>query len=121
MQIDIQAKGFQLTEALTAHIRKRLMPALQKRDSHIVRAEVRLSDVNGPRGGIDKCCQLLVQIAGTSSVVIRDVSSDMYTAIDRAASRMAPSINRRLGRLRMPKRPSRNRRSQIFDKTLFTV
>ncbi len=121
MHIDIQTKGFTLTKALAAHVQRRLKTALAARDDHIVHAQVRLSDINGPRGGVDKCCQLRVQIAGSTSVVVRDVSADMYAAIDKAAKRVSSSVGRRLGRMRSPKRPGRNPKAQIFNKTSFAA
>ena len=117
MQIDIQTQGFTLTEALKAHVRRRLKTALAARDDHIVHAQVRLSDINGPRGGVDKCCQLRIQLAGTSSVIVRDVSADMYAAIDKASRRISSSVGRRLSRMRSPKRPWRSPKAGIFNKT----
>ena len=36
----------------------------------VPRARVQLSDVNGPRGGVDKRCQVELRTAGTGTVVI---------------------------------------------------
>ena len=121
MQIDIQTRGFNLTERLEQHIRRKLATTLAAQSEHITHAQVRLSDINGPRGGVDKCCQLNVKLAGSPSVVVRDVSSNMYAAIDCAAHRISSSLSRRLARLRNPKRPSRNPRAGIYDKTSFTA
>ena len=51
MQIDIQARNFPMTDALRNHTERRLGFALSARDDHIQRVIVRLSDINGPRGG----------------------------------------------------------------------
>ncbi|MFW2371613.1 MAG: HPF/RaiA family ribosome-associated protein, partial [Gammaproteobacteria bacterium] len=84
MQIDIQALNFPLTDALREHIQRRLGFALSSRDDQILRVTVRLSDINGPRGGEDKCCHIQVMLAQSSDVVIEDTEIDLYTAIDRA-------------------------------------
>ncbi len=101
MQIDIQARNFSLTEALRSHIERRLAFALGTRDHHIRRIVVRLSDINGPRGGIDKHCHLQVLLAHMPDVVIEDTESDLYAAIDRACDRAGRTVGRRLDRQRI--------------------
>jgi hypothetical protein len=55
----------------------------------VPRARVRLSDVNGPRGGVDKRCQIELNTDGAGSVVITSVARQWRTAIDSALSRAA--------------------------------
>lgn len=96
MQIDIQARDFPLTEALRGHIKRRLGFALSARDGHIQRVKVRLTDINGPRGGVDKNCHIQVVLARLPDVVIEDTEADLYIAIDRAADRAGRTVGRRL-------------------------
>ncbi len=100
MQINIQSRNFRLTKALRAHVQRRLDFALSSRDDHIQRIQVRLSDINGPRGGADKRCHIQLSISHLSDVVIEDTELDLYTAIDRAADRASRTLNRRLSRQR---------------------
>ncbi len=46
-----------------------------------------MSDVNGPRGGIDKRCQVELRTLGAGSVVVTSVASDWRTALDNALKR----------------------------------
>ncbi len=101
MQIEIQARNFNLTEALCNHTERRLGFALSARDDHIQRIIVRLSDINGPRGGVDKHCHIQVVLAHMPDVVIEDTEADMYAAIDRAADRAGRTVARRLARQRV--------------------
>ena len=55
----------------------------------VPRAEVQMSDVNGPRGGIDKRCQVQLQTDGAGSVVVASVANDWRTALDNALARAA--------------------------------
>ena len=57
-------------------------------------AEVNLSDVNGPRGGIDKRCQVQLKTDGAGSVVVASVASDWRTALDDALARAARLVMR---------------------------
>jgi len=60
----------------------------------VPRAEVQMSDVNGPRGGIDKRCQVQLQTDGAGSVVVASVASDWRTALDNALARAARLLMR---------------------------
>ncbi len=106
MQITIQARHFPLTDALRRHIQRRLRFALSSRDRHIQRIDVQLSDINGPRGGTDKRCQIVIVIPHLPKVVIEDTEADMFVAIDRAADRAGRTVGRRLARLRDRRRSS---------------
>ncbi len=98
MQIDIQTRNFSLTDALRWHAKRRLRVALTCCDEHIQRVVMRLSDINGPRGGVDKRCHLQVVVAGLPDVIIEDIEADLYFAIDRAADRAGRTLMRKIGR-----------------------
>lgn len=96
MQIAIQARGFSLTEALEKHVKNRVGFTFSRAASRVRRVHVRLSDLNGPRGGVDKCCLIEVRLDGLAAIVVDDVQPDIYTAINRAAGRAARTVLRRL-------------------------
>lgn len=98
MQIDIQARDFSLTDALRSHAERRLSFTMTCCDDHIQRVVMRLSDINGPRGGADKRCHLRVVLDGLPDVVIEDIETDMYIAIDRATDRAGRTLVRKIDR-----------------------
>lgn len=100
MQIDIRAKGFELSPALREHAERRLGFALSWAVYDVRKVAVRLYDINGPRGGEDKCCRIQIALPGTSDVVIEDTETDLYMAINRAVDRAERSLARRLERQR---------------------
>ena len=100
MQIEIQARNFPLTQAMRGHVERRLGFALSTRHEHIQRILVRLSDINGPRGGHDKCCQIQVVLPQLADVIVEDTESNLYAAIDRAADRASRTVARKLARQR---------------------
>jgi len=57
-----------------------------------------MSDVNGPRGGIDKRCQVELRTAGARSVVVASVANNWRTALDNALARAARFLMRQLRR-----------------------
>ncbi|WP_455222861.1 HPF/RaiA family ribosome-associated protein [Kaarinaea lacus] len=100
MQIEIQARNFPLTQAMRDHVERRLGFALSTRHEHIQRILVRLSDINGPRGGHDKCCHIQVVLPQLADVIVEDTESNLYAAIDRAADRASRTVARKLARQR---------------------
>lgn len=99
MQVDIQCSGFELTEGLRDYARKRLAYSMRFGNEYIMRLIVRLSDINGPRGGEDKRCCIEVRLKGLPEVVIEDTETNLYVAINRAADRAGRTLARRLARI----------------------
>lgn len=104
MRINIQARGFDLTQGLREHTERRLQFALGWADHDVRSVSVCFSDVNGPRGGTDKRCRINIPLVGGQDVVIEDAEADLYVAIDRAAGRTERTLARRLGRRREHRR-----------------
>ena len=98
MQVDIQAHKFSLTQALKHYVKGRLDHTLTFCGSHVQRIVIRLSDINGPRGGKDKCCLLQIKLAGLPDVIVKDTETDLYAAIDRAVDRATQAVVRKIGR-----------------------
>lgn len=100
MRMTIQASGFDMTRALHAYTEQRLATALGWARDHLRKLAVSLSDINGPRGGVDKRCKIQLQLAGGREIIIDDVEADLYAAIDRAAGRADRAVVRQVGRTR---------------------
>ena len=98
MQTDIQSLSFAITDGLRNHIKRRLAFALSAREEHIHRVSVRLTDVNGPKGGDDMCCHIQVVLNQLPDVVVKDTQADIYMAVDRAADRVGRTVTRQLSR-----------------------
>jgi putative sigma-54 modulation protein len=96
MLINIETQGIESRHLLVEHTKKRMAYALSHAYDHIERVNVRLSDINGPRGGIDKSCLLTIDIRGLEPIVVEDIQADIISAIDRAADRAGRSIIRKL-------------------------
>jgi len=107
MQVDIQARNFTLTNALRNYVERRLRFDLTRYKPAVSRLQVRLSDVNGPRGGPDKRCQVWVRLIAQPDVVVEDTEADLYAAVDRALGRTARAVSRRVSRGRRFDRPPR--------------
>lgn len=100
MELEIRSRGFELTEALRGHCERRLRFALDRFAERLGRVMVRVSDVNGPRGGLDKRCHILASTQGGGTLVIEHLATDAYEAVDQAAGRAAQTLARLLERER---------------------
>lgn len=98
MQIDIQARGFKLTEGLRTQAARRVRFALGSTSGRVRSVVIRLSDENGSRGGLDKRCTIRANLPGAPPVIIEQQEADLYVAIDRAADRAGRAVSRRLER-----------------------
>jgi len=104
MELQVQARQFHLSDELREHVERRINFALGHFDHRVSRVAVSLSDVNGPKGGVDKQCQILVHLRRGNAVKIQDVDADFGSVIDRAADRAGRAVARRLERRRERKR-----------------
>lgn len=68
----------------------------------VPQARIRLSDINGPRGGVDKRCQVELHTAGLGTVVVTAVARHWREALDRALGRAAQALLRTWRRARRP-------------------
>ena len=88
MQIEISSPHIPLFDSLKAHIRATLEPLDHHSGDGIRIINVRLSDVNGPKGGLDKVCRIQARILNHPSVSSEGRHSDPYVAVRLAARRM---------------------------------
>jgi hypothetical protein len=54
--------------------------------------------VNGPRGGVDKLCQITADLRGSMPVHILEKGDDLLATVNRAARRLSYRVGRRIQR-----------------------
>ncbi len=97
-------------ESLRAWASERVAFAFRRHPWAAPRATIQLSDLNGPRGGLDKECVIEVSAAGASPVIIRSVADNWHAALNGALGRASSCLKRMLRRARdMQARPPRTR------------
>jgi putative sigma-54 modulation protein len=87
MQFQIHAKDMLITEQLRGHIERRLCFALERFAMRIRKVRVSVGDLNGPRGGVDKGCRVVIVLIPSTTIVMEDRDSNICAAIDRVADR----------------------------------
>ena len=100
MRIHVRSRGFELTNALRAYAERRLLFGLGRFGRRLQSVMLRMDDVNGPRGGADKRCQIVARLAPWGDVRVEELDGDLYAAIDRAADRLDRAVAREMERRR---------------------
>ena len=100
MRLIITGKKVELGEALREHIERRVYFALSRFSPRISRISVTVEDVNGPRGGIDKRCCIVVKLDRVEELQVEITDADVYDAVAAAADRVGRSVQRKLDRRR---------------------
>lgn len=88
MQIHFKPLAIQAT-SLHEHVVNRARLAFRRFADRIPKATIQLSDLNGPRGGIDKRCQIELHTLHTGTVIVSGVASDWRTSINKALAKVA--------------------------------
>ncbi len=94
MRLQIRAKNFRLPEAVQEEMNRRIRFALGRFVGRISLVTVSLTDVNGPRRGMDKQCRLVVRLIPSGKVTIEEENGDAATAVALAADRAGWNVGR---------------------------
>jgi ribosome hibernation promoting factor len=97
---ELHASGVETKSGLREYIERRLTFALSRFGSGVIKASVYLTDNNGPKGGIDKSCRIVVRLRGLNDAIAEVVDTDWPVTVDRATSRIGHNVSRALERRR---------------------
>lgn len=97
MQLQIIAANMQLSPAMREFIRRRAEMALGRYRHHIDWVLLRLEELEGPEGGLNKRCQVDARVYRSGTLFAQTTDRDWLTAVGRAAERVARRIERDLG------------------------
>jgi ribosome-associated translation inhibitor RaiA len=107
MRIEIRHRGVKVTDELRNNLEQQLRRALGRFDRHIEFVGVYLRDVNGPRGGVDHRCRIVIELPRRARVIVTGTDADLRTVISEAAGRAEFAVKRHLKRRLARRRPSR--------------
>lgn len=93
---NLHSSNVEWTQELKDHLERRLRFALSRFAPKISKVNIYVADHNGPKGGIDKSCQIIVQIPGLTNVVAKTVDTEWIACIDRATTRIGQNVRRAL-------------------------
>jgi ribosome-associated translation inhibitor RaiA len=103
------ACAFKVPGSVRARAERSLGFALASFGAVVETVTIRLGDVNGPRGGVDKECSVTARLRRKGSVRVTHRHHDLRAAVDGAAERLARRIARQLDRSRESRRSTARR------------
>lgn len=92
MRTEIISLCWPVTEAMASHISMHLKHLEHRFGDPLRSMAVRLTDVNGPKGGDDKVCRLQARLENHPSINTEGRHTDIYTAIAQATHRMERTL-----------------------------
>lgn len=105
MKTDVQLRGLPEAVELRAHAQRQLHFHLSRFSGAVDEVVVRVTDENGPKGGVDKRCQVFARLARGGSVALSVTGADAHGAVAHAIERTVRMIARELARARDRARP----------------
>jgi putative sigma-54 modulation protein len=100
MDVEVRIQGTDAADAIRIYGTRRIRFALGRFASRVGRVVVRVSDINGVRGGVDQCCHISAELLPSRKVVLDQVDADLFSAIDRASERLGQALRREIQRTR---------------------
>lgn len=99
MKISVRTRNIPWNDELQKQVERIITFAVDRHASRVIQISVTLTDLNGPRGGIDKVCQITADLRGTLPVLILERGDDLLAATNRAARRLGYRIAKRIRRV----------------------
>ena len=96
MQITIKTHQMQLNQETTLQMKRRIHFALGRFANAINRVSARLTDINGPKGGQDKQCLIIVKLRKGGEIVIQEKGTDCNAILNHCANRVSRAVDREL-------------------------
>lgn len=100
MEVQVRIQATDLADAVRNYAARRIHFALGRFASRVGRIVVRITDVNGTRGGVDQCCHVSAELLPSGKLVSEQVDADLFAAIDRATERVGQAFRREIERTR---------------------
>jgi putative sigma-54 modulation protein len=98
MRLTIRAPQLSATDRIRSYVDKRVRDALTHVEDRIENVQIRLEDLNGPKGGVDKRCQVYANCGRLGIVRTEARDDDLRLAIDTAVERAKSAVQHAVGK-----------------------
>jgi hypothetical protein len=100
MQISVGSSDSEISHKLGPFVERRAYFNLGRYVPRLKRVLVRLEDVNGPRGGNDKRCRVVLRVAKLTDTVVEVQGDSWHAVVARALERAERALGRSIERHR---------------------
>jgi putative sigma-54 modulation protein len=84
--------------AIRAYAGRKLSAALRRFERSIESIRVRVTDLNGPRRGVDSSCSITARLVDGRQVVVKATTAVPFESVARAAAKLRDAVARELDR-----------------------
>ncbi len=104
MTLEIRTHQLVLHPILRSKIEERIRWSLGRFAERATKVCVRLTDINGPRGGVDKHCRIEVTVRGQKPHTVEDYDAEVLPVVGKATERLRRALVRAAQRTRIFRR-----------------
>lgn len=94
IEITIDQVNPEIAPQLRAYAERRLTFALRRFQPHVRHVRLRLTDVNGPKHGVDARCAVTAQLTNGKRLFVEATTSWPFRSVREAASRLSEAVRR---------------------------
>ena len=94
IEIRINAVNPRIAPELRDYAERRVMFALRRFQDHVRDVRLRLTDVNGPRRGVDARCAVTARLTNGQEVFVEATTAWPFRSVTQAAGRLSEAVRR---------------------------
>jgi ribosome-associated translation inhibitor RaiA len=99
MEVLVRGKSILISDAVRSFAEGKVRAALDHQAAKVSSVDVRVADLNGPRGGVDIRAGIVAVLVHGGAVFVEARAADAYVAIERAIARLVARTHRHGARL----------------------
>jgi putative sigma-54 modulation protein len=88
MQLSIRSRDVEIDDDIRDLVERRTRFALDAFKDRVESVAVYFMDLNGPKGGVDKICQMAVRVRGVGELIVLERGPRLTQTLNRAARRL---------------------------------
>ena len=104
IRVDLRARAMSLSTAELSILLQRVAASLDRVASSVRRVRIRVADVNGDKGGLDKRCSVQVWLRGRGKVEVSSTGETIWQALSSALASVKRRCHEQVARRRHPRR-----------------
>ena len=96
MIFEINNKQAGIDKNISSEAKRLLKFSMSRFEGAVTRVKIHFSDVNGPKGGIDKRCRISVKLKKAGQVLVLSEGENYIVALSNCLDRLVRSIRREI-------------------------
>ncbi|WP_144392957.1 hypothetical protein [Pleionea sediminis] len=98
MYLSIQSNNITLNSLAKENIKKRARRVFSRVEDKIDKVLINVKDVNGPKGGPDKLCKVIIESTVSSTIVVTNRKQNLAAAVDLALTKACFNLTQKMKR-----------------------